>query len=173
MNLPIEKYSEQQIEVHAKELFQSINVCMVGAIKVRVGREGRFEIDALGVDKSGIVVAEFKSVRDKGVVGQLLTYCHIVRETAQFAGINLPVRGLIASTHVDENWLAVTQQLRDAGVIDISVMAVMKDAASGRMYLNRVPNENDGWVRNAAGPVAERAALIARLREALATRTAA
>lgn len=167
MSRLIFEYSEKEIEQHAEALLASAGVRMVGPRKLRVRGEGHgyFEIDALGVDKGGIVVAEFKSVRDKGVIGQLMLYCHVVQETTRALGIDLPVRGLIASNNIDANWIAITQRLRESGAFDIEVLAVAREPVSGALYL-RSPDGEHGAVHNAAGMVDARAALRERLQEA-------
>lgn len=152
--------AEREIDAAAAALLKDIGIPLVVATRLRMGGrlagEKRYEIDALASDYQSIVVVEFKSEMDKGVIGQLLTYCHVVEETAKARGVLLPVRGVIASPVIDPNWLAVAKKL--APVMRIDIHAVVR--VEGRLKLR---DAEEGLSRNPAGSLADRLRLAEHL----------
>jgi len=166
----IAQWYEGEIESHVPALLQEIGVTMIADYNLRVGHQRDFfKLDALGKDRaSDIVVAEFKCVQDKGVIGQLLSYCHLVEETAHSIGIHKKVRGIVASNHVEASWVPIARELTASGVRTIDIFAIIRNPDTGAPKL--VSAETVGTLRNKGGQVEKRAALINSLRAAFGDR---
>lgn len=167
----IYQWDEKQIERHATELLRGIGVTVIDPYNLRVGPgRGGFKIDALGIDEHDtLVVAEFKAVQDKGVIGQVLSYCEVVEETAKYLGYNdVRVRGIVASNNVEASWIQVAKALTDSQYRRIDVYLVTEDPADRHRPV-LVPASLDA-ARVKAGPVGQRTHLIEALHSALKER---
>ena len=119
--------SEGQLTKHIEKFAHSLNLTLLS----EQFRLGAYITDAIARDENGsLVVIELKVKATKDTLAQLLLYPHAIRKhLKKNDAVNIKIRSLLISTHVDSNVVELAKRV--AGIEEIAIKICVGDETTG------------------------------------------